>query len=139
MTRTRTRASKKQNKNKNKTKKTNQGIKIKFFTGYNPRLPRMNTLIKHFPLLHSDDNLKSFSPTKSFNVVYGINKIPKELLTPTLFLTPRRKKYSWVASCDMCDICKIYMILSSRCTFFVLLRNATLEGILHVILLMSFT
>ena len=33
----------------------------------------MNTLIKkYFPLLHSDDNLKTLFLTETFNVVYNI-------------------------------------------------------------------
>ena len=46
-----------------------------YFTGYNPSLPCMNTLIKKYlPLLHSDDNLKTLFPTETFNVVYRTNK-----------------------------------------------------------------
>ena len=130
MTRTQARASK---------QNPNQVRKINFFTSYNPSLPYMNTLIKmYFPLLHSDDNLKTLFPTETFNVVYRRNKNLKELLTPSLFPIPRREKYSCVSSCNTCNICKNYMVFSS--TFFVLLlvRNITSEAIFHVILLKSF-
>ena len=74
----------------------------------------MNTFIKkHLPLLHSDDNLRTLFPTEIFNVVYRRNKNLKELLTPSIFPTPCREKYSCVTGCNMCDICKNYMIFSS--------------------------
>ena len=61
MTRTQARASK---------QKPNQVRKINFSTSYNPSLPSMNTLKKHLPLLHSDDNIKTLFPTETLNVVY---------------------------------------------------------------------
>ena len=48
-----------------------------------------------------------------FNVVYRRNKNLKELLRPSLFPIPRREKYGCVTSCNMCDICKNYMVFSS--------------------------
>ena len=105
MTRTQARASK---------PKPNQVKKINFFSSYNPSLPCMNTLLlKHLPLLHSDNNLKTFFPTETFNVVYRGNKDLKDLLTPSLFPIPRREKYSCVTSCNTCDICKSFMVFSS--------------------------
>ena len=129
MARTQARASK---------QKPNQVRKINIFTSYDPSLPCMKTLIKkHLPLLHSDDNLKTLFPTETFNIVYRRNKNIKELLTPSLFPTPRRKKYSCVTKCNTCDICKNYMIFSSTFVLY-LTRNITSEVILHVILLISF-
>ena len=107
MTKTQARASK---------QNPNQVRKINFFTSYNPSLPYMNTLIKmYFPLLHSDDNLKTLFPTETFNVFYRRNKNLKEPLTPSLFPIPRGEKWC-VCSCNVCDICKNYMVFSS--TFF---------------------
>ena len=78
----------------------------------------MNILIKkHLPLLHSDDNLKILFRTETFNVVCRKNTNLKELLTPSLFPTLRREKYSCVASCNTCDICKNYMVFSSTFVF----------------------
>ena len=75
----------------------------------------MNTLIKkHLPLLHSDDNLKTLFPREIFNVVYRRNKNLKGLLTLSLFPTPCGKKYIGVTSSTTCDICKNYMIFSSK-------------------------
>ena len=74
----------------------------------------MNFLTKkHLSLLHSDDNVKTSFPTKIFNVVNRRNKNLKELLTPSLFLTLRREKYSCVTTCNACDIYKNYMVVTS--------------------------
>ena len=35
------------------------------------------------------------------------------MLTSSLFPTPRREKYSCVTTCNMCNICKNYMVFSS--------------------------
>ena len=76
----------------------------------------MNTLIKkHFPLLHSDDKLKTLFRTETFSVVCRKNTNLKKLLTPlSLFATPRREKWSCVTNCKTGDICKNYMVFSSR-------------------------
>ena len=70
----------------------------------------MNTLIKkHLLLLHSVNNVTTLFPTETFNVVYKRNKNLKELLTPSLFPTPSRDKYS----CNTRGICKNCIVFSS--------------------------
>ena len=93
------------------TQKPNQVRKINLFTSYDLSLADMNTFIKkHLPLLHSDDHLKTSFPTESFN---RRNKNLKDLLSLSLFTTPRRKKYGCVTSCNTCGNCKNYIVFSS--------------------------
>ena len=117
MTRTQAKASK---------QKPDQLRKISFFTSYNPSLPCMNTLIKkHLPLLHSEDNWKTLFPIETCNFAYRKNK---ELFTPSLFPTPKREKYCYVASCNTCKTCKNYMVFSSTFACAVTGRNCYIRG-----------
>ena len=58
-------------------------------TKYNPRLPKINGIIKkHISILHSDDALKTFFPTDFFSTIYKRNKNLKELIAPSVY--PRK-------------------------------------------------
>ena len=120
MTRIQARASK---------QKPNQVRKTNYFTGYNPSLPCMNSLIKkHLPLLYSNDNLKILFSTETFNAVYRRNKNLKKLLTPFLFPTPRKGKYSCVTSSNTCNICKNYIVFSSTFVYTVTGKEHYIRG-----------
>ena len=58
-------------------------------TKYNPRLPKINGIIKkHISILHSDDALKTFFSTDFFSTIYKRNKNLKELIAPSVY--PRK-------------------------------------------------
>ena len=64
-------------------------------TKYNPRLPKINVIIKkHISILHSDDALKTFFPADFFSTIYKRNKNLKELIAPSVYpgkLNTRRR------------------------------------------------
>ena len=90
----------------------------------------MDTLFKkHFPLLHSDVNLKALFPEEKINVVfYRRNKNLKELLTPSLFPIPRREKYGCVTSYNTRDISENYMVFRSTFVFTVAGKKYYIRG-----------
>ena len=66
--------------------KTNQVSKIKFVTKCNPRLPKIDGIIKkHISILHSDDALKTVFPKDCFSTIYKRNKNLKELIAPSVY------------------------------------------------------
>ena len=70
--------------------KTNQASKIKFVTKYNPKLPKIDGIIKkHISILQSDDALKTLFPKDCFNTIYKRNKNLKELIAPSTY--PKKK------------------------------------------------
>ena len=65
--------------------KTNQVSKIKFVTKYNPRLPKIDGIIKkHISILHNDDALKTVFPKDCFSTIYKRDKNLKELIAPSV-------------------------------------------------------
>ena len=72
--------------------KTNQASKIKFVTKYNPKLPKIDRIIKkHISILHSDDALKTLFPKDCFSTIYKRNKNLKELIAPSIY--PKKIKH----------------------------------------------
>ena len=70
---------------KSKTK-TNQVSKIKFVTKCNPRLPKIDGIIKkHISILQSDDALKTVFPKDCFITIYKRNENLKELIAPSIY------------------------------------------------------
>ena len=72
--------------------KTNQVSKTKFVTKYNPRLPKIDGIIKkHISILHNDDALKTVFPKDCFSTIYKRNKNLKELIVPSVY--PKKNKH----------------------------------------------
>ena len=70
--------------------KTNQVGKIEFVTKCNPRLPKIDCIIKkHISILHSDDALKTLFLRDRFSTIYRRNKNWKELIAPSVY--PKNK------------------------------------------------
>ena len=66
--------------------KTTQVSKIKFVTKHNPKLPKINGIIKkHISILHSDDAIKTLFPKDCFSTIYKRNKNLKELIAPSIY------------------------------------------------------
>ena len=71
---------------RNSKPKTNQVIKIKSVTKYNPRLPKIDGIIKkHISILHSDDALKIVFPKDYFSAIYKRNRNLNELIVPSVY------------------------------------------------------
>ena len=88
--------------------------KIKFVTTYNPRLPKIDGIIKkHISILHSDDALKTVFPKDCFSTIYKRNKNLKELIAPSVYPKNINTRISSITSCNNCDICKNYMIFDN--------------------------
>ena len=67
-------------------------FKIKFVTKYNPKLPKIDGIIKkHISILHSDDPLKTLFPKDCFSTIYKRNKHLKELIAPSIY--PKKNKH----------------------------------------------
>ena len=91
--------------------KTNQASKIKFVTKYNPRLPKIDGIIKkHISVLNSYDALKTVFPEDCFNTIHKRNKNFKELIAPSIYPKKINTRTSSTSSCNNCDICKNNMI-----------------------------
>ena len=59
--------------------------KIKFVTTCNPRLPKIDGIIKkHISILHSDDALGTVFPKECFSTLYKRNKNLKEFIAPSI-------------------------------------------------------
>ena len=98
-----------------KTEKKNTLSKVKFITTYNPSIPDVNQLIrKYIPVLHGDDSLKTMFPTNYISTVYKRNSNLKEILAPSLNPAIQRDRGSSITSCKKCDICKNYLVTSSK-------------------------
>ena len=70
---------------KNKPK-TNQVSKIKFVTKCNPRLPKIDGIIKkNISILHNDDALKTVFPKVCFSTIFKRNKNLEELIAPSVY------------------------------------------------------
>ena len=68
---------------RNSKPKNNQVIKIKSVTKYNPRLPKIDGIIKkHISILHSDDALGTVFPKECFSTLS--NKNLKEFIAPSI-------------------------------------------------------
>ena len=94
--------------------KTNHVSKIKFVTKYNPRLPKIDGIIKkHISILHNDDALKTVFPKDCFSTIYKRNKSLKELIAPSIYPLKINTRISSITSCYNCDICKNYMIFDN--------------------------
>ena len=97
--------------------KTNQASKIKFVTKYNPKLPKIDGIIKkHISVLHSDDALKTLFPKDCFSIIYKRNKNLKDLTAPSIYPKKTNTRTSSITNCNNCDICKNYMILDNTFT-----------------------
>ena len=85
---------------------------------YNPLLPNIKTIIKkNLPALHSShERLQIFSKNTA-NVTYRRKKNLKELISLSLFpRTIKENNYS-VEKCNKrCDICKNFVVLSTKFT-----------------------
>ena len=98
---------------------SNQVSRTKFLTTYNPRLPKIDGIIrKHLSLVHSDDSLKQLFPANIFSTIFKRNKNLKELLAPSKHPDPKNSRENSITSCNKCDICKNYMIFDRtfKCT-----------------------
>ena len=94
--------------------KANQVSKIKFVTKYNPRLRKIDCIIKkHFSILHNDDALKTGFPKGCFSTIYKRNKYLKELIAPSVYPKKINTRISSITSCNNCDICKNYMVFDN--------------------------
>ena len=70
---------------KNKPK-TSQVSKIKFVTKCNPRLPKIDGIIKkNISILHNDDALKTVFPKVCFSTIFKRNKNLEELIAPSVY------------------------------------------------------
>ena len=107
--------SKKSREGASKSKpETNHVNKIKFVTKYNPRLPKIDGIIKkHISILHNDDALKTVFPKGCFSTIYKRNKNLKELIAPSVYPKKINTRISSITSCNNCDICKNYMIFDN--------------------------
>ena len=66
--------------------KTNQVTKIKFVTKHNPRVPKIDGIIKkHISILYNDDALRTVFPKDCFSNIYKRNKNLKELIAPSVY------------------------------------------------------
>ena len=80
-------------------------------TKYNPRLPKIDGIIKkHISILHNDDALKTVFPKGCFSTIYKRNKNLKELIAPSVY---PKKINTRISSITSCDICKNYMIFDN--------------------------
>ena len=88
--------------------------KVKFITTYNPRLPKIDNIIKkHLSVLHNDENLKDLFPSDMFCTTYKRNKNLKEILAPSKYPKKSLHQTSNITSCNNCDICKNYMVFDN--------------------------
>ena len=94
--------------------KTNQLNKIKFVTKYNPRLPKIDVIIrKHISILHNDDALKTVFPKGCFSTIFKRNKNLKELIAPSVYPKKINTRISSITSFNNCNICKNYMVFDN--------------------------
>ena len=85
--------------------KTNQASKIKFVTKYNPKLPKIDGIIKkHISVLHSDNALKTLFPKDCFSTIYKRNKNLKDLTAPSIYPKKTNTRTSSITNCNNCDI-----------------------------------
>ena len=97
--------------------KTNQASKIKFVTKYNPKLPKIDGIIKkHLSILHNDDALKTLFPNDCFSTIYERNKNLKELIAPSIYPKKTNTRTSSITNCNNCDICKNDIIFDNAFT-----------------------
>ena len=109
--------------------KTNQVSKIKFVTKYNPRLPKIESIIKkRISILHSDDALETVFPKDCFSTIYKRNKILKGSIPPSVYPKKINTKISRITSCNNCDICKNYMIFDYTFIFTVTGKSYSITG-----------
>ena len=71
---------------RNSKPKTNQVIKIKSVTKYNPRLTKIDGIIKKYiSILHTDDALKIVFPIDYLSTIYKRNRNLNELIVPSVY------------------------------------------------------
>ena len=69
-----------------------KSVKSNLWLNTNPRLPKIDGIIKkHISILHSDDALKTVFPKDFFSTVYKRNKNLKELIAPSIY--PKKNKH----------------------------------------------
>ena len=99
---------------RNSKPKTNEVSKIKSVTKYNPRLLKIDGIIKkHISILQSDDALKSVFPKDYFRTIYKRDRNLNELVVPSVYPKKIKTRISSISSCNNCDICKNYMIFDN--------------------------
>ena len=99
---------------RNSKPKTNEVSKIKSVTKYNPRLLKIDGIIKkHISILQSDDALKTVFPKDYFRTIYKRNRNLNELVVPSVYPKKINTRISSISSCNNCDICKNYMIFDN--------------------------
>ena len=80
-------------------------------TKYNPRLPKIDGIIKkHISIWHGDDALKTVFPKDCFSTIYKRNENLKELIAPSIYPKKINTRTSSAKICNNCDICKNCMI-----------------------------
>ena len=83
-------------------------------TKYNPRLPKIDGIIKkHISILHNDDALKTVFPKGCFSTIYKRSENLKELIAPSVYPKKINTRISSITSCNNCDICKNYMVFDN--------------------------
>ena len=78
-------------------------------------LPDLKKIIeKHTNILHSDPEMVKMFPTGVIKPIYRRNKNLKELISPSAFHKMINKSKFSLNFCEVCDLCKNYLIKSSK-------------------------
>ena len=66
--------------------KPTKSVKSKFVTKCNPRLPKIDGIIKkNISIVHNDDALKTVFSKDCFSTIYKTNKNLKKLIAPSVY------------------------------------------------------